>query len=165
MNGKTVSQADLDAILKLAPAELRPAITKNPQELLRYYGFVQRLAEMAEKEGLANQSPLRERLAPDADFDALAAMYPVRDFANVIGKADPKISEAIRSAVFALRPGAVTKPIALANGVYLFLLEGIDVPPLESVRGQLSQHLANERFLQWMADIRKSVTVESSPRQ
>ncbi|MBS1855535.1 MAG: peptidyl-prolyl cis-trans isomerase [Acidobacteria bacterium] len=219
VNGRTVSQAELDAIIKLAPAEVRPVISKDPQELLRYYGVVDRLATMAEKDGLANESPLKEELAlarmqllatatsgryfnehpvsaadeqqyyaahidvftsarvkgakppagssaasPGADFDALAAKYPNHDFADVIGKTDANVPEAIRTAIFELKPGGVTKPIALPGGVYLFRLEGVDVKPLDEVRGQISQRVGNERFLQWMADIRKSVTVEPAGR-
>lgn len=63
VNGKAVSQAELDAILKLAPAELQPVLTRDPAELLRYYGLVDRLAEIGEKAKLAEESPTKEQIA------------------------------------------------------------------------------------------------------
>jgi parvulin-like peptidyl-prolyl isomerase len=63
VNGKPVSQGELDALLKFAPAELRSVLTKDPSELLRYYGLVDRMAEIAEKDNLPGESPLKEQLA------------------------------------------------------------------------------------------------------
>jgi PPIC-type PPIASE domain len=62
VNGHPVSQAELDSILKLAPAELKSVVLNNPEELLRYYGTVDRLAELAEKQHLADESPTKEQL-------------------------------------------------------------------------------------------------------
>jgi parvulin-like peptidyl-prolyl isomerase len=62
VNGKPVTQAQLEALIALIPPEQRPAIAGNPDELLRYYGFVSRMAEMAEQSKLAEQSPYKEQL-------------------------------------------------------------------------------------------------------
>jgi parvulin-like peptidyl-prolyl isomerase len=62
VNGRVVSQAELDAVLSMAEPEVRPVVAGNPEELLRYYGFIERLAEIAEKQKLADESPLKEQL-------------------------------------------------------------------------------------------------------
>jgi PPIC-type PPIASE domain len=234
VNGKPVSESELAAVLKLAPAELSSVLSKNPDELLRYYGLVDRLAGLAEKANLPSGSPLKEQIelarkqllataisdryfsdhpvtpedelqfyaahkdeytaalvkglcvpvessgkAADArakaeslakqiqsgaEFDALAAEYPIRDFGNVISKTDKTVPEPIRSAVFALTPGRDTAPIPLAGGVFILRLQSVSVKPLNEVRGDVVQRVSNERFFNWMAEIRKAVTVEYSPR-
>jgi parvulin-like peptidyl-prolyl isomerase len=109
----------------------------------------------------AKAGKLARQIREGADFDALAAQYPVEGgFANVIGKSDPKIPEGIRGAVFALQPGAVTAPVALPNGVYLLKLQAIDVKPLAEVRGDVAARLSTERFYAWLDSVRQSVTIE-----
>jgi hypothetical protein len=62
VNGKPVSQAELDAFKSTLPPQMT-AITGSTASLLRYYGFVNRMAELAEKAGLAEKSPYKEQLA------------------------------------------------------------------------------------------------------
>src|SRR5436305_1082490 len=62
VNGKPVTKAELDAVLKLAPAELQAVLAKDPGALLQYYGLVDRVSEMAEKTNLGEQSPIKEQL-------------------------------------------------------------------------------------------------------
>jgi peptidyl-prolyl cis-trans isomerase C len=233
VNGKPVTKAELDAILKLAPTELQAALSKDPSALLEYYGMVDRVSEMAEKAGLSEQSPIKEQLVlarkqiltnaayeryfrdhpttPEdeakfyaehlddytsalvkviylpinetgkeaaakakaealvkqlgmgADFDELAGKFPLAGFPNVIKKSDTSVPEAIRTAVFALKKGGVTSPIVLPNGIYLLFMQDLSVKPLNDVRGEVADRLSNERFRAWVAEIRKSVTVEKTP--
>jgi len=62
VNGTPVTQAILEELTKLVPPEQRQAIAGNPEELMRYYGYIGRMSEMAEKEKLFEQSPYKERL-------------------------------------------------------------------------------------------------------
>src|SRR5690242_10259088 len=62
VDGKPVNQAQLEALINLVPEQARAGITSNQDELLRYYGFVARMAELAEKQKLADQSPYKEQL-------------------------------------------------------------------------------------------------------
>ena len=62
VDGKPVTQAQLEALIALVPEQARGAITGNEEELLRYYGFVTRMAEMAEKAKLGELSPYTEQL-------------------------------------------------------------------------------------------------------
>jgi len=52
LDGKPVTQSQLEALIELVPQDQRPAMTGDPDELLRFYGFIMRMAEFAEKEKL-----------------------------------------------------------------------------------------------------------------
>lgn len=62
VDGKPVTQAQLETLLELVPAEQRGPLSADPEELLRFYGFVMRMSEIAEKDKLAQQSPWKEQL-------------------------------------------------------------------------------------------------------
>jgi parvulin-like peptidyl-prolyl isomerase len=62
VDGKPVTQAELETLLNLVPAEQRGPLQSDPQELLRFYGFVVRMSNLADKEKLAEQSPYKEQL-------------------------------------------------------------------------------------------------------
>jgi parvulin-like peptidyl-prolyl isomerase len=233
VNGKAVTKAEVDALLEVLPAEQRTAVSKDPTALLRYYGMLERISEIAEKAKLPEQSPIKEKLmmarryslfmtiseryladhpstpedqekfykehlddytsalvkvvyvpingagdesaakakaqslvkqlAMGADFDELAEKNPLTGFPNVIKKSDTTAPEAIRTAVFALKKGGATAPIALANGVYLIRLQDLSVQALNDVRGDVTQRVDIARFSAWMLGIDQSVTVEIQP--
>jgi hypothetical protein len=74
VNGKPVDEAELQAF----KAGLPPGVVPNPENLLRYYGLVSRMAELAEKSGLADQSPYKEQLAAQRKlllFQAMTTEY------------------------------------------------------------------------------------------
>jgi parvulin-like peptidyl-prolyl isomerase len=60
VNGKPVTQAELDNFKGALPPQMA---TLTGDNLLRYYGLVNRMAELAEKAGLADKSPYKEQLA------------------------------------------------------------------------------------------------------
>jgi hypothetical protein len=60
VNGKPVTRAELDAFKSTLPPQMASLTGEN---FLRYYGFVLRMAELAEKSGLADKSPYKEQLA------------------------------------------------------------------------------------------------------
>ena len=62
VDGKPVTQAQLETLLNLVPKEQQGPLSADPQELLRFYGFVMRMSELAEKDKLAEQSPYKEQL-------------------------------------------------------------------------------------------------------
>jgi hypothetical protein len=62
VDGKPVTQAQLETLINLVPPEQRGPLSADPQELLRFYGFVMRMSEMAEKDKLAEMSPYKEQL-------------------------------------------------------------------------------------------------------
>ena len=62
VDGVKVTAADLQQVMTSSAPALQETLKKNPMELLRYYGFIQRLAGLAESAKLDQRSPQRERL-------------------------------------------------------------------------------------------------------
>ncbi len=62
VNGKPVTASQLEALKASLPPELGPMLGRDPEELLRYYGYMSRMAELAEKEGLDQRTPYKEEL-------------------------------------------------------------------------------------------------------
>ena len=62
VDGVKVTAADLQQVVTSSAPALQETLKKNPMELLRYYGFIQRLAGLAESAKLDQESPQRERL-------------------------------------------------------------------------------------------------------
>lgn len=62
VDGVKVTAAELRYAVLTSDPQLQQALKKNPVELLRYYGFMKRLAEMAETAKLDRESPQVERL-------------------------------------------------------------------------------------------------------
>src|SRR6266545_4889600 len=63
VNGKAVTEAELAAFKATLPPPMVTALASNPDGILRYYGFIGRMADLAEKAGLADRSPYKEQLA------------------------------------------------------------------------------------------------------
>jgi parvulin-like peptidyl-prolyl isomerase len=59
VNGKTVFLSDLEGLYGQLPPELR----NNPDQMFRYYGFLDLMAAKGEAARLYDQSPYKERLA------------------------------------------------------------------------------------------------------
>jgi hypothetical protein len=196
VNGKPVDEAELQAFKASLPPQMA-AIAGSQESLLRYYGFVNRMAELAEKEGLASRSPYKEQLAlqrkqilsqamateygrdtpvtPEDEqkfYDAhrdlfvIAAVTAVRapekpaTALSQVRRYDDSLPSAIRDAVFAAKPGELTRPITLPDGVYVFRVERFTPQPLQEVRGYVAKAVSDDRFQSWMAAVTKSVTVE-----
>jgi len=62
VNGKPVTMSQLESLLGPAPPELRTKVMQNPDELFQYYGFMDRLAALAEAAKLEEESPYKEQI-------------------------------------------------------------------------------------------------------
>lgn len=223
VNGKPVALSDLEGLFGSLPPQLR----SNPEQIFRYYGFLDRMASKGEADKLFEQSPYKEQLelarkqvlaqAEMQEFDKnldipeteLKAYYDMHkdDFATAgvqsllipikareeeaaatakarqlapqlkagtgldgllarypggvtsVRKGDPKVDAAIRSAVFALKPGQVSAPVVQPNGVYLFRLQSIATPEFPEAQATVRRTVADARFNAWIEEVRKSVTV------
>ena len=229
VDGRRVTQAELETLLNLVPdQQQRAAIAASPEELLRYYGFVMRMAEMAEKEKLAEQSPYKEQLelgrktvlaaaavehygknlnitnadvekyynehkadftvanitvvqipirndedAPaakakgellwkqlkgGADFDKLAKQYPVDGDFHSFKRSDPIPAE-VKDAVFGLKPGEVSHPIARPNAVFLIRLDSSNTMSLQDKRGDILKSMQDAKIAELLDKVRKSVVI------
>ncbi|HKA00072.1 MAG TPA: peptidylprolyl isomerase [Candidatus Solibacter sp.] len=73
VDGKPVTQSQLEALIELVPQDQRSAMTGDPDELLRFFGFIMRMAEIAEKDKLAEMSPYKEKLEMSRKFGLAVA--------------------------------------------------------------------------------------------
>lgn len=63
VNGKKMTAGEIDRILAGAPPQMQEQMRRDRRNFLRQYALVLLLAEQAEQDGLAEQSPYREQLA------------------------------------------------------------------------------------------------------
>jgi hypothetical protein len=197
VNGKPVTQAELDTFKSTLPPQMT-AITGSTASLLRYYGFVNRMAELAEKAGFADRSPYKDQLAlqrtlilsqaigaeygrdvpitPEDEqkfYDEHRDRFVIADVVVVrapdkakaaalkqIRRYDDNVSSAIRDAVFAVRLGATTRPIAQPDGIYIFRVVRVTPQTFFEVRGYASKAVSDERYQSWIASVTQSVTVK-----
>ena len=223
VNGRTVFLSDLEGLYGQLPPELQ----KNPEQIFRYYGFLDLMAAKGEAAKLYDQSPYKERLAlvrkqmlaeavmqqfennleitddeakeyyqkHESDFnvasvqallvpikskeDAPAATAKAQQIApqlkegtNVavlfaqypanltsIRGGDAAVPATVRKAVFALKPGEVTAPLAEPNGVYVIRLDKVTTVNFEQAKPYVRKTIADSKLQAFLDDVRKAVTV------
>jgi parvulin-like peptidyl-prolyl isomerase len=74
-------------------------------------------------------------------------------------KSDAFADPAVRKAIFALKPGEISAPVATAKGTATYRLKSISIPEFDAARADVWRVLADSRFGAWMDEVRKSVTV------
>lgn len=65
------------------------------------------------------------------------------------------IPDALRGAVFQLKPGETSEPIRQPNGYYLLRAEEITYKPLSDVRDQIFNDLKNQKLKEWLDGLSK----------
>jgi peptidyl-prolyl cis-trans isomerase C len=80
------------------------------------------------------------------------------DFGNI--KRSDRIPEAIKTAVFALKPGEVSEPVRQPNGFYLFRLEESSQQTFDQVKDQITAEMRQARFSEWMQSMQKSIDIK-----
>lgn len=71
---------------------------------------------------------------------------------------DPNFPPQARAALLQMKPGDITEPIRLPRGFYVFRVDGFEESSYEQVRDDIYMRLRQERFTQWMEDIKKNST-------
>ena len=71
-----------------------------------------------------------------------------------------RLPDEVKSVVFDLKPGEVSKPVRQPNGFYLFRAEETGVEPLEKVRDRVAENLRTSRFNEWVQATQRSVEVK-----
>lgn len=105
----------------------------------------------------AKARQLAGQMKGEAEAASLIAQYP--GGLTSIRKGDANMDAGIRAAVFALKPGEVTAPIAQPNGIYVFRLSSVGTPDFQSAEANIRRIVADARFHAWIEDVQKSVTV------
>ena len=121
---------------------------------------------LSEDEAKARIRKLLSEIRSGADFVKLArensdddaSRDKDGDFATL--RPTDNIPDAIKSAVFALKPGEVSEPVEQPNGFYLLRAEEISYRPAAEVRGEMIENMKQEHFRQWMQQMHDSVKVQ-----
>jgi peptidyl-prolyl cis-trans isomerase C len=115
---------------------------------------------LSEAEAKAKITGLLEQIRKGADFKKLAKdnsddeISRAKDGYFATLNPTDKIPDAIRTAVFALKPGATTDVIWQPNGFYLFRAEEMSYKPFSEVRDQAYDAIKTARFQSWMAGVK-----------
>lgn len=118
-----------------------------------------------EQEARAQIESLRRQALEGADFAALARKHShdetsaAKDGDLGVIRPSDQIPDAIKAAIFSLKPGQVSEVVAQPNGFYLFRLEEMKNKTLDEVRQQVNQEAQSEKFREWFDSIRKSIAV------
>jgi peptidyl-prolyl cis-trans isomerase C len=115
---------------------------------------------LSEAEAKAKTNRLLEQIRKGADFKKLAKensddeISRAKDgFFATLTPDNTGIPDAIRSAVFALKPGETTEAIWQPNGFYLFRAEEVSYKTFPEVRDQVYEAIKTERLRTWMDDL------------
>ena len=120
-----------------------------------YIGFGGK--NVTEAAARAKASSILGRIRGGADFTALVKQYSddatsrSKDGEFAILGPNDNIPDAIRAAVFQLKEGEVSEPVAQSNGLYLFRAEQISFVPFVQVRDEIFTELKQERYGEWIA--------------
>jgi len=114
---------------------------------------------LTEAEAQAKIAKLRAAIAGGADFVKLVkensedktSAAKDGDFGTL--RSSDKLPEAIRAAIFALKPGEVSEPVKQPNGFYLFRAEEVSAQPLAEVHDSVLNDLKQVQFKKWMDEV------------
>jgi len=120
---------------------------------------------LSEKEARALADKIYAQLQAGADFVKMVKEYS-QDPASAARDGDftpirrsDRIPEEIKSAIFSLKAGEFTKPLAQPNGFYIFRVEEIGPQPFEEVRESIANQLRDARMNEFMLSTEKSVEI------
>ena len=168
-NGGIVSSEDQEKYYKDHPEKFRQAkvrviyVAFNPAPDKAGTGDKKLVSEADAK---AEIDDLRKQILAGTDFGKLArdlsddkqSAAKDGDFGVVTQKSS--YPDAIKAAVFALKPGELSEPIKQPNGFYLFRVDELTTLPFADVSSQLVQDLRQEHFTEVMKDLQTQYTVK-----
>jgi parvulin-like peptidyl-prolyl isomerase len=121
---------------------------------------------LTEAEAQAKIANLRTAIVGGASFvklvkensaDATSAAKD-GDFGTL--RSSDNLPDAIRAAVFALKPGEVSEPVKQPNGFYLFRAEEVTAQPYAEVQEQILNQMKEAHFKKWMDDLGVSLNLK-----
>ena len=121
---------------------------------------------LTEEEAKSKSADLRKQLESGADFAQLAKESSDDKESAMKGGEFPPLKrnsaypEAIKSAVFDLKPGQTSQPLRQPNGYYLIRMEELRTPPYEEVRVQIYEEMKRKDFNEWMQGLQKRYEVK-----
>jgi len=93
-----------------------------------------------------------------ANSDDVTSRDKDGDFATL--RRSDNIPDAIRSAVFVLKPGEITDPVRQPNGFYIFKASEVSYRPLSEVRDEIYNDLKMQHHREWLEKTRVETRVQ-----
>lgn len=121
---------------------------------------------LTEKEALAKIEGVVKQAREGADFAKLVGQYSEDPISKEQGgdygpiKRDDKLPDAIKQAIFALRPGDVSDPVRQPNGYYVFRMMELVAQPYEDVKDGIYNEMKNAKVRQWIEATSKAVEIK-----
>jgi peptidyl-prolyl cis-trans isomerase C len=121
---------------------------------------------VTEAEAKAKIEDLAKQIQAGADFGKLAREQSddktsaAKDGDFGVVKQDSAYSQAIKTAVFALKQGELSMPIRQPNGFYLIRAEEINQQPFNDARAQITQAVKQAKFQEWMKGMQAQYSVK-----
>ena len=78
---------------------------------------------------------------------------------GIIQKTSP-YPDALKNAIFALKPGEVSEPVRQPSGFYLIRLDEFKIQPFEEVNNQIVEELRQTRFNEWLKGLESRFAVK-----
>jgi len=97
---------------------------------------------------------LAKQLSEDTNTKDKGGEYPL------IRPEDGTINASIKSAVFALKPGELSKPVRMPGAIYVFQLEELVDPTVKELNDTIITEIGREQSIQWVEKNRQNATVE-----
>ena len=73
---------------------------------------------------------------------------------------DKGINESIKAVVFTIKPGELSKAVRLPGGIYVFKLEELVDPTMESLNDEIITQIGRAQSIQWIETVRKETKAE-----
>jgi len=150
------------------PAAAKPGAAAPPVPALKPPGPATGPATRTEAEARAKIEDLRKQVLAGADFGKLAkensddrtSAAKDGDYGDIM-RSSPYPAQ-IKDAIFKLKAGEVSEPIAQPNGYYLIKAVDISYRPFDAVEEEIRTQLTNQQFQSWRTDLstHNKVTVE-----
>jgi hypothetical protein len=119
------------------------------------------------EEAAAILDDLTKRVKAGESFAALAKQYS-EDTAtsekggerDLIRPEDAAMNDEVKSAIFPLKPGEVSRPVKLGGGTYIFQLVSFVEPTEDDLRSEAITQIGQEQQFLWVEKSRKDAKVE-----
>ncbi len=121
---------------------------------------------LTEEQAKAKAAKLLAQIRAGADFvklvkensDDETSRNKDGDFATL--RPTDNVPDAVRKAVFSLKPGEVSEPVRQPNGFYLLKAEEVSYRPLSQVRDEIFTDVKQQQYAKWLEETNRNTQVQ-----
>ncbi|HSW50182.1 MAG TPA: peptidylprolyl isomerase, partial [Bryobacteraceae bacterium] len=121
---------------------------------------------LSESEAKATAEKVYANLRGGADFVKMVKEYSgdassaSKDGDFGLLRRSDRVPEDVKSVVFALKAGEISRPVRQPNGFYIFRAEEISTEPLEKAQNSIMEQLRQTRMNSLVQDTQKSIDIK-----